>query len=266
MGDGQYLVQFFMPMSASQAFNVAAQLENDAEIEYASPDLWKYPTLTPNDTCYPTNTNPACFNSAFSYFMHEWHLMPGGTEVGGANLPPAWDLTTGSASITVGVIDTGYLPNHPDLAGRFVAGYDFIYDFAVANDSQPVQSAALPAGQRPATVRPAESAVRQQPRQRPLRSGRLDRRRDFPGSINSWFYTCADRAEQLARLAYSGNDRRGVEQCQAASRASTGSASCRPCACSASAVAIRPTSSTPSSGVPAVPCPALPPIPPPRAF
>jgi serine protease len=55
---------------------------------------------------------------------------------GGASLPPAWDITQGSAVAVVAVIDTGIV-NHPDLngvatpapyvaAGRFVAGYDFV--------------------------------------------------------------------------------------------------------------------------------------------
>ncbi len=58
------------------------------------------------------------------------------TAVGGANLPLAWDYTTGSSGVIVAVIDTG-ISNHADLngvsggatytpAGRFLPGYDFV--------------------------------------------------------------------------------------------------------------------------------------------
>lgn len=59
-------------------------------------------------------------------YAQQWHLKApavGGTSA--INLPPAWDLTTGSAGITVAVLDTGILP-HPDLVGRHWPGYDFV--------------------------------------------------------------------------------------------------------------------------------------------
>src|SRR5437868_14753525 len=44
--------------------------------------------------------------------------------------PAAWDVTTGSADIIIGGLDTGVALDHPDLAGKLVAGYDFVNDDA----------------------------------------------------------------------------------------------------------------------------------------
>ncbi|MBT3391089.1 MAG: peptidase S8 [Chloroflexi bacterium] len=46
--------------------------------------------------------------------------------------PQAWGITTGSPSVIIAVIDTGFDLNHPDLLGKFIAGYDF-----VDNDADP---------------------------------------------------------------------------------------------------------------------------------
>lgn len=47
------------------------------------------------------------------------------------NMPTAWEIEKGKASVTVAVIDSG-TANHPDLEGRLVPGYDF-----VDNDNDP---------------------------------------------------------------------------------------------------------------------------------
>jgi subtilisin family serine protease len=47
--------------------------------------------------------------------------------------PEAWAITRGDETLTVAVIDTGYV-DHPDLLGRLVPGYDFISDPANAGD------------------------------------------------------------------------------------------------------------------------------------
>ncbi len=42
--------------------------------------------------------------------------------------PQGWDLSTGSTSVTIAIVDTGVDYAHPDLAGKLVAGYDFVND------------------------------------------------------------------------------------------------------------------------------------------
>ena len=71
------------------------------------PDRIVFPQVTPNDP----------------QFVNQWYMQAAASE--GINAPGAWDITTGSASIVVAVVDTGILP-HADLAGRTVPGYDFV--------------------------------------------------------------------------------------------------------------------------------------------
>ena len=118
MSGGAYVVRLFRALPLDQVRSLARYLASDETVEYVEPDLLKQPMLAPNDPSYGS----------------QWHYQSPPAEMGGVNLPPAWDLTTGSAGIVVAVIDTGILPAHPDLAGRFVAGYDFIHDSLVAND------------------------------------------------------------------------------------------------------------------------------------
>jgi serine protease len=66
-------------------------------------------------------------------FGEQWHYGYTAGTFEGLNLLPAWDITTGSPSVVIAVIDTGIL-NHADLSGRFLAGYDFITDVQAAND------------------------------------------------------------------------------------------------------------------------------------
>jgi len=118
-GDG-YVVKLDQPVTLSEARVIAERLmRNDSSVEFAEPDRIMYPTAT-------TPTDPY-------YLLYQWHYFaPAGTNLGGANLPDAWDVTKGSASITVAVIDTGYR-QHADL-GSVLPGYDFISEPLISND------------------------------------------------------------------------------------------------------------------------------------
>ena len=90
------------------------QLNQDPNVEYAEPDLIMHIQKIPNDDRY----------------AEQWHFFE---ELGGMNLPKAWDITTGSLEAVVAVIDTGILP-HDDLTANLLGGYDFISDPDSARD------------------------------------------------------------------------------------------------------------------------------------
>jgi subtilisin family serine protease len=50
-------------------------------------------------------------------------------------LPAAWDITAGSPSVVIAVVDSGVDARHPDLAGAVDPGYDFVDGDTDASDS-----------------------------------------------------------------------------------------------------------------------------------
>jgi serine protease len=120
MSGDAHVIKLDRSVTLSEARVIAERLmRNDSRVEFAEPDRRVYPTAT-------TPTDPG-------YLPYQWHYFaPAGANLGGANLPNAWDITKGSASITVAVIDTGYR-QHADL-GTVLPGYDFITDAWTAND------------------------------------------------------------------------------------------------------------------------------------
>lgn len=79
------------------------QLRSDPQIEYAEPNYIRRAQFIPDDALYPTQWNVPLIN-----------------------LPQAWDITQGDSAVTVAVVDTGLLLNHPELQGQWVPGYDFV--------------------------------------------------------------------------------------------------------------------------------------------
>ena len=69
-------------------------------VQYAHQAVYMHTQAIPNDSLYP----------------QQWDLPL-------INMPGAWDLTTGSASVIVAVVDTG-IRSHPDLQGITVQGSD----------------------------------------------------------------------------------------------------------------------------------------------
>ena len=102
------------PVDIAQAEALARKLAANPAVEFAEPDRRVQPARTTNDP----------------YFASQGYLSNGLASIGAYS---AWDVTTGSPSIVVAVVDTGLRP-HVDLAGRVLPGYDMVSGLQSAND------------------------------------------------------------------------------------------------------------------------------------
>ena len=125
LATGSVLLELPNAVSQQWAEEYARWIAQQPGVAYAEPDRRVWPALVPDDTFYST---------------HQGHLQaPANGSAGAANLPAAWDITTGSSDIVVAVIDTGAL-DHVDLQSRFVggsvaaSGRDFISDVIMSRD------------------------------------------------------------------------------------------------------------------------------------
>lgn len=110
-------------LAVTKGNNLEAMLDlyrQEADIEYAEPNYLVNALTVPNDT----------------FFGQQWALQNtgqgGGTPNADIHATQAWDIGKGSSDIIIAIIDTGCDLTHPDLIGRFTAGYDY-----VNNDSDP---------------------------------------------------------------------------------------------------------------------------------
>jgi serine protease len=118
MSGDAHVLRLPQALPESEVAALTAKLATLPEVAYAEPDAIMLPMDTiPNDL----------------HYSEQWHYFAPGADHYGINAPAAWDITKGSSAIVVAVIDTG-ITDHPDLAGRWIGGYDFISDAFVGND------------------------------------------------------------------------------------------------------------------------------------
>ncbi|MET0533850.1 MAG: S8 family peptidase, partial [Steroidobacter sp.] len=117
-------------MAKAELQGVLAKLSADPDVEYAVADKRRFAHALPSD--------PRVNND-------QWYLLS--AEAAATRTDQAWDVTNGSYSTIVAVLDTGIRPAHPDFApapdpsnpgaflpGKLLPGYDFISEPVIAND------------------------------------------------------------------------------------------------------------------------------------
>jgi len=133
MSGDAFVYRLPKPLAVDQVAAIARDLAALPEIDHAEPDIIMRHTGVRMVSPLTGTPRAADQSPNDPGFADQWHYRytPGDEE--GANLEPAWAITTGSADVVVAVIDTG-ITGHADLAGRTVPGYDFITNPATAND------------------------------------------------------------------------------------------------------------------------------------
>jgi PKD repeat protein len=115
-------------------------LRNDPNVSAVSLDWVAFPAAVPNDPLYADHWG---HDNTGQLPEFDWggtwsHTGPPvGTPGFDANAPGAWDVTFGTSSVVIAILDSGVDVDHPDL--NLVAGYDF-----GDNDSNPDDDSADP--------------------------------------------------------------------------------------------------------------------------
>jgi subtilisin family serine protease len=93
------------------AQRIISALKQNPNVEYVEPNFIYSTTFTPND---PGLGQQWAWNRIQAF--------------------QAWDVTQGSSSTVIGIVDTGIQRTHPDLDSKIVAGYDYVQGDTAPDD------------------------------------------------------------------------------------------------------------------------------------
>src|SRR5256885_4861607 len=98
-------------LGGGEPAGVLALLRADPRVRFAELDGIVHALRVPNDEFLP----------------RQWSVTKTHAE-------QAWDLSTGSSEVVIGILDTGIDPGQPDLQGKLVEGYDYVTNDRDQND------------------------------------------------------------------------------------------------------------------------------------
>ncbi len=127
LATGADLMRLDNPLSRAEADLLATRLSRLPGVRYAVPNRLIRTQLTPTDPLFSDGGQ-----WGFKY-------VPGTVE--GANFTAAWDITTGAATQTIGIVDSGIAREHEDFASQLRVhpafpngGYDFVTEPLLSSD------------------------------------------------------------------------------------------------------------------------------------
>ena len=127
LATGAELLRLDQAMSVSDASVIAAALARSPGVRYAVANRSIHTQQVPNDPLFAD--------------VGQWGFKFSPDSRGGANFVAAWDITTGSATQTIGIVDGGVARGHEELAQQLrvhpafpLGGYDFISEVLISGD------------------------------------------------------------------------------------------------------------------------------------
>ncbi len=113
-------------LTPAETLAAIAAVAQDSRVRRAEPDRIRYASVDGGSDGGLGGSGPG-LRANDRFYPQQWNLPM-------VRLPEAWAITGGSSEVVVAMLDTGIVPDHPDLRGRLLPGYDFISNPESADD------------------------------------------------------------------------------------------------------------------------------------
>jgi serine protease len=121
VGANWVLVEAKRSLSPALAAQLAEQLRSDARVAFVISNSREQRAAVPTDTLF-RDLNTATAQRSPQWWLDDYNAVGNSAA---ANFTKAWDISKGSGSPVVAVLDSG-ITSHPDLATNLLPGYNFV--------------------------------------------------------------------------------------------------------------------------------------------